>query len=316
MDAVTNNNEITEITRRDICDEIRVRRIAWWGRLDELAFLSRVFPDISEYDSYDRRFDNMADEIWQHRVINTDGPFDWVFDDDRLKLLTCQDSVFLKFLCQTIHPVVRELPQQVEALADIYNGYLKHDGWELFVAKKASGSPIFEARRIAGGISIHLDEANLIAEKLGSEYVSMQINRIKWALDQNDPDQAIGSAKEFLETICKAIHDKFGVEIEENIELTKLLKSTRELLELLPENIKEKEKGAKVIKSLLGNLGGVASGMGEVRNLFGTGHGRNPSTTKKSSLELRHAKLATGAAITLAVFFYETYEARHRDKHK
>jgi hypothetical protein len=48
-------------------------------------------------------------------------------------------------------------------------------------------------------------------------------------------------------------------------------------------------------------------GTAELRNAYGTGHGRSGSTV--SGLHPRHARLVVGASATLASFLYETYEA-------
>lgn len=50
-----------------------------------------------------------------------------------------------------------------------------------------------------------------------------------------------------------------------------------------------------------------AQGLAELRNLYGTGHGKNG---KRAGLTGRHAKLAVGAATTLALFLFETREDR------
>jgi len=51
----------------------------------------------------------------------------------------------------------------------------------------------------------------------------------------------------------------------------------------------------------------VVQGLGELRNLNGTGHGRGGRT---KGLGARHARLAVGAAATLATFFFETHQER------
>ncbi|MEZ0131533.1 abortive infection family protein [Flavobacterium sp. LBUM151] len=42
-----------------------------------------------------------------------------------------------------------------------------------------------------------------------------------------------------------------------------------------------------------------------MRNLYGTGHGKEK---KRSGLSERHARLAVGAGITLCTFLLETFE--------
>ena len=57
---------------------------------------------------------------------------------------------------------------------------------------------------------------------------------------------------------------------------------------------------------LLGNLGSIGHPLAEMRNQSGTGQGRS---TDHVGLEKKHAKLAVGAAATLAVVLYECHEA-------
>ncbi|MGH3833576.1 MAG: abortive infection family protein [Pseudonocardiaceae bacterium] len=64
-----------------------------------------------------------------------------------------------------------------------------------------------------------------------------------------------------------------------------------------------------IIKRMLMNLASLAQGSAELRNDYGTGHGRSESQTQQR-LGPRHARLAVGAAATIGVFLYETNEAR------
>ena len=134
-------------------------------------------------------------------------------------------------------------------------------------------------------------------------HLEREISRITNSVS-SDPDLAVGTAKELVETICKTILSERGVKFDETDNFTKLVKIARESLKVLPEHIDQNVDGAKHIKQLLGSLGGIAEGMGHVRNLYGTGHGKDG---RRSSLKPRHAKLAVGAATTLAVFLYETH---------
>jgi len=71
--------------------------------------------------------------------------------------------------------------------------------------------------------------------------------------------------------------------------------------------VPEKSKAAETIKRLLSNLATITQGVAELRNHYGTGHGK-PAGAK--GLQSRHAKLAVGAASTLAVFLAETHNER------
>lgn len=86
-----------------------------------------------------------------------------------------------------------------------------------------------------------------------------------------------------------------------------LVRRTAEELQLVPDRVPDAAKGADVIKKLLGNLAVVSQSLAELRNLYGTGHGKEGRT---AGLSPRHAKLAVGAAATLAVFLFETHKER------
>lgn len=134
-----------------------------------------------------------------------------------------------------------------------------------------------------------------------------QIERMQDAVE-DDPSLAIGTAKELVETTCKTILDERGVTYLKNDDLPELVKKARKALALVPDNIPNSVKGAETIRRLLGSLGAVAQGLGELRNLYGTGHGKSGKT---KGLTSRHARLAVGAASTLATFLFETHQERN-----
>ena len=138
---------VSEVTRRSIFDTLASQKFAWWGRLYQTEFLSRMF-DLNSLPSEDRRYETAAEDIYQHCVYNDDWDIDWVFHDDRFNLLFCPDTVFFTFLTQMAHPVVHADPQEVAWLIGICNKYLIHDGWVVAEQAKISGRPIFEVKRI------------------------------------------------------------------------------------------------------------------------------------------------------------------------
>ena len=68
---------------------------------------------------------------------------------------------------------------------------------------------------------------------------------------------------------------------------------------------------ATTMKKLLGNLRAIAESLGELRNVYGSGHGK--SATYKG-LQPRHAKLAVGSAVTLVNFLWDTYQIQEKMK--
>ncbi len=299
---------ISEITRRNIIDVLRVQQVNWSGRLNEPDFLARMF-DLEKMPSYDGRFSNAAGDIWQHRINNpTDWEDDWIFSDSRFNLLKCDDETFLGFLCEMIHPVVRNDLQETEQLRQWFNELLAADGYEIIERSRISGLPIYTGRRKIEGVPIGMDLAKN-NDVFNAEYLRRQINRIEAAISY-DPDLAIGTSKELVETCCKTILQERGVQFDDKWELTKVVKETYKQLKLTPDDIPETAKAAETIKRLLSNLATVTQGLAELRNSYGTGHGKS---AKAKGLTPRHAKLAAGTATALAVFLFETHEARENN---
>lgn len=140
-------NKIELSTRRNILDGFIITRITWYGNLEQANFLGRLF-DLSKLPSTDHRYKTADEDIWKHTVANNDWTDEWVFTDRRFNFLHIEDKLFLEFLCQTIHPTVRDSQDQVVTLLEIYNNNLSKDGYELFQSGDIAGRPIFSAREI------------------------------------------------------------------------------------------------------------------------------------------------------------------------
>lgn len=158
------------------------------------------------------------------------------------------------------------------------------------------------SRLLAGGPS--LDYLNQNAQRLNANHLAEQIRRMKDSV-ATDPSLAIGTAKDLIETCCKTILAARGKDIQGMPDVPTLTKATLKELNLVPEGVPNSAKGAAVIKRILSNLSTVGQGLAELRGLYGTGHGHHGTT---AGLTTRHAKLAVGAASTLAVFLFETHE--------
>jgi hypothetical protein len=296
---------ISEITRLSLIDEIGARKVNWAGRFDESDFLSRIY-NLEELPSTDRRFRDAGGDIWQHRVNNPlDWEDDWVFYDSRFELLKGDDETFLKFLAETVHPALRRSPEEVTELVAMYNDHLRHDGYELVETSQLSGRPVFSGRsRLIVPASLRQVER---AVKAGDrDYLTKQITRMEGSIE-SDPELAIGTAKELIETCCATILLALGEQPGKDWNLPQLVKETSTRLQLAPTDVRPEARAAESIRRVLGNLGSIVAGIAELRNSYGTGHGK---ALGRGGLGPRHARLAVGAASTLAIFLFETYEYR------
>jgi hypothetical protein len=150
---------------------------------------------------------------------------------------------------------------------------------------------------------VHVNEAEGVAEKMG-DYINRQIRRLRSA-SAEDPELAIGTAKEFLETLCKTILDERKIGFARDEDLPGLIKLTIRNLKVVPDGVTAPNID-KTVAALVGNLGSAAYQLAEIRNAFGTGHGKLAGHV---GLEDRHAQLVVGAAVTVAVFLFRCHEA-------
>ena len=297
--------KVSEVTRRDIFDALLVEGVSWSGRLEEPEFLSRLY-DLRSMESNDSRFRSTYGDIWQHRVNNDDWEDGWILDDPRFNLLGADNQVFLRFLCEMLHPVVRRDAEEVERLRQTFNQCLRNDRYEIVERTKISGRPVFAARQQVPSSTRALESIKETFVSADANYVVQQITRMEAAIDE-DPTLAIGTAKELVETCCRTILAEREIGIVGTPDLPQLVKQTTKILALTPEGIPEKAKAAKTIRRLLSNLATITQGIAELRNHYGTGHG---AVATRGGLSPRHARLAVGAASTLAVFLLETHQTR------
>jgi hypothetical protein len=166
--------------------------------------------------------------------------------------------------------------------------------------------------RLEGSASIIAKTADELKDKFSSEYMSQQIE-LMLSLRSSNPTQAIGLAKELIESCCKTILDDFGIAYDGNDNVSQLTKKTMDALNLLPENVQATVQEEDAIKSVLGNLRAIPTKLAEIRNPFGSGHGKSASF---QGLEARHAQLAIGSSITFVDFIWSTFESETLGKSK
>ena len=157
-------------------------------------------------------------------------------------------------------------------------------------------------RLLAGGLDLRGIKET--AEKMDARSLRQEIVRMEDSVE-SDPELAIGTAKELVESCCKTILLEKGTPLQGNPSISELTKATLKALKLVPEDIPDGTKGADVIRRTMNNLSSIISGINELRNLYGTGHGREAHGYRVSA---RHAKLVVGAAATIARFLLDTWE--------
>lgn len=295
---------ITEVTRSELFERLVSR---WSGRLEEHDFLSRLW-DLSLIPSEDGRFQDAAGDILQHRVRNYDWPDDWVFTDARF-LAGCSDTDLVRFLVETVHPLVRPDRAVVKEMVDEMNELLRMDGWELAETSAVSGRPIFTGRRRE---SFHqpADALKLDAYSQLSDPGALRehLQRIERDL-LSDPPGAISASKELVESVLKFILDDYGVEHTKRDDLPALYKKVQKVLRLNAEAVAGDSAASKAAVEALRALVSTVQGLAQMRNAMGLGHGR----TKASVALTRHARLAFNATVAVVEFLLDTWRVRREE---
>lgn len=158
--------------------------------------------------------------------------------------------------------------------------------------------------RIKGISSPLTQTAYDLKDKFSSSYLSKQID-IMLKMQSENPTEAIGKAKELIESCCKTILEDNKIQWDKNWDVGQLAGETIKHLKLTPHDIPETVPAATEMKAILGNLRAIATNIAALRNPYGSGHGKSASY---KGLEERHAKLAVGSAIIFVVFLWDTHE--------
>lgn len=150
-----------------------------------------------------------------------------------------------------------------------------------------------------------LDELDEAAERLGLPDIDMHAVRIRRGL-HGDPAQAIGSAKELLETTLKAVLGLHGAGPETRITIPALVKRANVSLGLDAASVTGDDAAAEHRRRVLGSLAQIVNSTAEVRNAgLGTGHGVSQGPTP----DVATARLVVSAAVTVATFYAEAHAA-------
>ncbi len=132
------------------------------------------------------------------------------------------------------------------------------------------------------------------------------LDRMSGAMD-TDPALAISGAKALVEATIKTVLEELGETYDDRSNVPALVKAAQKALRLHPDLLAPSAKGVETISRVLSGLSQIAISTAELRNEYGTDHGRSRPT---SGLGPRHAHLAVGAATTYCRMLLETLMVR------
>lgn len=142
-----------------------------------------------------------------------------------------------------------------------------------------------------------------LKEQFSTEYMASQIDSLT-KMRETSPTDAIGKAKELVESCCRTILKEAGIEVPNDWDMNDLIKMTKKKLDIDTESVSSSLPEAQTIKKILGSLSGLVGGIAEYRNSWGSGHGKSSDF---EPLFVRHAKLAVGSSITVVEYLWDTY---------
>lgn len=319
--------KISKITKRDIFDGLIngfnyrkvipnsdgyyaeiTYKLSLYGRLDEIDFLYRLY-NLKQMESYDSRYMNAYDDIWQHTINNDDYEAFWVFEDPRFELIDGEDLILLNFISEIFHPEVRLENEPWKFFLKKINELLKYDGYELYEIHKISGRSVYSSRAINDNLIMENQIVN-IKNEFNSEYITSQVEFMSENINIAS-NIAIGKAKELLESCCKTILDKYNETYTNNDNINQLMKKTCDVLNLNATKLSKDIKGREISAKILGNLSNITQGMAELRNIYGDGHGKNKDF---KTLPPRYANLAVGTSVAAVNFLWDTYKERNKNE--
>jgi len=137
------------------------------------------------------------------------------------------------------------------------------------------------------------------------EYVKNKLKLMNDSVEKT-PHLAIGTAKELIETCCKAILLNQKIVIDKDWDLLRLVKETNKVIEL-SFMIKEHENAKQSIKLVLGGLSNIVHGVSELRNSFGSGHGHKPEFKEIDKI---FARLAVSASNNFTTFYLSIHNKK------
>ena len=154
------------------------------------------------------------------------------------------------------------------------------------------------------------EHAIQIKQQFSSDYISSLVE-IMYANQSENPTESIGKAKELIESCCKTILENKGIQMDKKWDVNRLVTETRKLLRITPKDIPENIPEAEAMRALLGSLSTITNNIAQLRNVYGSGHGKSANY---KGLQERHAKLAIGCSVTLVNFLWDSYQRQINNK--
>lgn len=232
-----------------------------------------------------------GEDDWKEIGYSTDA-IEWVEEHPRLlRSLYWKDDDYGGHVFDAIEHILELNPDNLDTL-------LHYEGVEEWIRKH---EPRAYSELYGGSV---VSDENLRDAETASQKINVEehVSRIRDSLEK-DPALAIGSTKDLLESVFKTVLHIEGAAIGQD-DMPKLWKKVQTALVLDPSQVTGTAPGADSLRRLLGSLTQIVVSVTELRNLYGTGHGKS----KAPKLDTESAQLLVAAGTALASYIMRRHE--------
>lgn len=124
--------------------------------------------------------------------------------DKRFNLLWAPDEECLRFLCETVHPVIHPVTEEARVMVAAYNALKKVDRWQIHERRQMSGKPVYGFEKASVRTAI-------FDEPTGWRKVDRQLQEVRTRLataKTEEQFQAVGLlCREVMISVGQAVFD-------------------------------------------------------------------------------------------------------------
>ena len=136
---------------------------------------------------------------------------------------------------------------------------LRQDGFDL----TDDGFRVYIVSRAGAAATDVLEHLKAHGQRFNHDNVLSRIRIIEREAESS-PADAIGSAKELVEAVCKDIIERSGATYDRKASPAALVKEALKCLKLAPDDIPERSRGVDAIRATLNSLANIAHQLGEL----------------------------------------------------
>lgn len=195
-------------------------------------------------------------------------------------------------------------PERLSTVIEYLNGVLAFDGFAL----QRQGLAI---RLVTVG------QASPVLEKLGGVVDTISFDTVRLDIDRalasvnQDPEDAVTAACSAVESVCRSILVELGEDLPAKKDIQGLYNAVKKPLALDASRTDINSQIEADVRTILGGLSTVISGIGALRTHAGDAHGRERGFVR---IDARIASLALHSASTISLFLIETWQRKFPDR--